>query len=691
MKRIFNIILLWVITVSIISCGKDENIFKDSYGYLKMNISSNDEINIETKAPGDVYAFDIVDASNRVVESYSDHRELDGQPIKLKPGAYTINATTGEDVAAGWDSPFYVGTKNVDIVSNNTTTANVVCYINNVKVLVVLDESVTEKFRKVYVTVSNPVNNGSLVYKYAEGATDNTINREGYFAFTNNDLEYSVYLENTVGVVYDGIIHGLIQEVKNKTCYTLRFELSEDVDAGATNITVKIDNQMMVKEEDFMINLNKKAKPEFVGVGFNVSEVQYYSKGSDRDFKVNVNSAAGLASLTVKHNNTALFNAGVPGSFNLMNTPDKATINNAGITWGEIAEGSTSATIEFTNLIKSLALGEYEFTFEALDKQNQMVESKFAVTVIPDVETSTISVEPWAKHAVLFGMWNTIEKPSGVGFEYKKVSDSEWIKVTDNLQIDGSNYSKKITGLEPNTEYVFRTVSDKEASNEIRFTTERADQISNMNFDTWNGSNPYSSESEMWWDSSNANGIVTNVSKETSHIKKGSAAKLETKSTLGILAAGSIYLGKFGSLQGMSGATLDFGRPYNCRPLTLKGWYDYTPATIDHTKSPYGNLKGESDICEIYCLLTDWISPFTVNTSDKIFIDFANDPKIIAYGTLTNNSSTNGWKAFEIELEYRSNRTPKYCVIVCASSKYGDYFTGGKGSVLYVDEFEFTF
>lgn len=681
-----------MLSIAIVSCGKDENIFKEGYGYLKMNLTSDHEINMETKAPGDVYAFDIVDAANNVVESYTDHRELNGQSIKLKPGAYTINATTGEDVAAGWDSPFYVGTQKVSVESNKTATANVVCYINNVMVKVVLDESITDKFNKVHVTVTNPSNNGSLVYKYTEGASDNTINKEGYFAFTNNDLEYSVYLENTAGVVYDGVVKGLIQEVKNKTCYTLKFELSQQESAGAANITVTIDNQVMVKEEDFMINLNKKAKPELTGGGFNLSETQYYSIGSSRDFKVNVTSAAGLASLTIKHSNTALYNAGIPGSFNIIDTPDKTTINNAGIVWSEIADGATSAEIEFTDLVASLALGQYEFTIEALDKQNQLETAKFALTVIPDVETSSISVEPWAKHAVLFGMWNTIEKPSGVGFEYKKVTDSEWTKVTEDLQIDGSNYSKKITGLEPDTEYVFRTVSDKESSNEITFRTERADQIANMNFDTWNGNNPYSNTDSMLWDSSNAAiSLVQPVAKETSNVKKGSAARLETKSAFGVLAAGSVYLGKFGETIGTSGAQLYFGRPYSCRPLSMKGYYSYAPKAIDKTKDPYTSLKGQNDIAEIYVVLTDWDNWFLVNTSEKKFIDFAGDPNIIAYGNLTCNTNTNGYVSFEIDLEYRNNRTPKYCVLVCSSSKYGDYFTGGVGSVLYVDEFEFTF
>ena len=36
-------------------------------------------------------------------------------------------------------------------------------------------------------------------------------------------------------------------------------------------------------------------------------------------------------------------------------------------------------------------------------------------------------------------------------------------------------------------------------------------------------------------------------------------------------------------------------------------------------------------------------------------------------------------------------RTPKYIVLVAAASKYGDYFSGGVGRVLYVDEFSLVY
>ena len=49
------------------------------------------------------------------------------------------------------------------------------------------------------------------------------------------------------------------------------------------------------------------------------------------------------------------------------------------------------------------------------------------------------------------------------------------------------------------------------------------------------------------------------------------------------------------------------------------------------------------------------------------------------------SENTDGFRAFHIDLEYRSDRTPKWLVIVGASSALGDYFTGGVGSTLWLD------
>ena len=49
------------------------------------------------------------------------------------------------------------------------------------------------------------------------------------------------------------------------------------------------------------------------------------------------------------------------------------------------------------------------------------------------------------------------------------------------------------------------------------------------------------------------------------------------------------------------------------------------------------------------------------------------------------------YQEFDLPITYRSDRTPSVVVIISASSRYGDYFTGAEGTVLYLDEFEFVY
>ena len=42
---------------------------------------------------------------------------------------------------------------------------------------------------------------------------------------------------------------------------------------------------------------------------------------------------------------------------------------------------------------------------------------------------------------------------------------------------------------------------------------------------------------------------------------------------------------------------------------------------------------------------------------------------------------------FIIGLVGDTSRVPTYIVVVASASKYGDYFTGGDGSVLFIDDF----
>ena len=155
-----------------------------------------------------------------------------------------------------------------------------------------------------------------------------------------------------------------------------------------------------------------------------------------------------------------------------------------------------------------------------------------------------------------------------------------------------------------------------------------------------------------------------------------------------------MYYGRFGKLIGTTGAIIDFGQPFKSRPTALHGFYQYAPKNIDNVgeKQPANTVKkGDMDICSIYIALSK--KKYTVdNTNPSTFINFESDENIIAYGELpaADCVNTNGeWKEFTINLKYKNiTDKPAYLIIVCSSSKYGDYFTGGKGSCLHLDDFE---
>lgn len=321
----------------------------------------------------------------------------------------------------------------------------------------------------------------------------------------------------------------------------------------------------------------------------------------------------------------------------------------------------------------------------------------WSLTAIPtEVPAQITSVNPWCWSADVKAMFDgTSQVPT---IMYKAKSASDWISVpTEKVTVDGVNISLTIDQLSEGTEYDLKLVLEGKELSEQTFTTGTPQQIPNQSFDDWwlNGKvwNPYAegaSESDKFWDSANpgaAGFIGSSTCPETEDVVKGKAARMESKYAAIAFAAGNLYIGKFGRVEGI-GATLDWGKEFTGMPSALKGYFKYIPKPIDKTKPPYDNMIGKTDKCQIQIFLTDWDAPFLINTTASQFVDLANDPHIIALGRMETDETITEYKEFTIPLEYRSHRKPKYVVISCCASYLGDYFTGGVGSTLLVDEFE---
>ena len=343
---------------------------------------------------------------------------------------------------------------------------------------------------------------------------------------------------------------------------------------------------------------------------------------------------------------------------------------------------------------------------------DNMTEKEVDLTLdFTSSEAEAKSVNAWALFADVTGSLKSNSVPEGLKLQYKKMTEEAWTDFAGEIKTDAENkaFTARLAGLEPGANYIVRAVTAKEeGKKQIAFTTEAAAEVHNMNFDSWymSGKAPMPNASGYSvWDSANkaTAGLGTIPTKqETGHLaatgEGKSAVKLESMTAFGIMAAGNIYTDAFQKVIGMSGAALEWGTPFTSRPLALKGYFDYTPMNIDMADAAHEALKGQPDTCQIQIFLTDRADRFQINTSEGKFVD-VNGSDIIAYGkvesgtvTSTKDGLVNGYEPFTIKLEYRSTtRKPTQIVIVGAASKYGDYFTGGKGSVLYLDEFSFVY
>ena len=321
----------------------------------------------------------------------------------------------------------------------------------------------------------------------------------------------------------------------------------------------------------------------------------------------------------------------------------------------------------------------------------------------------TGSVNAWSTFAWLSG---SITSKSAdfdserLTFQWKKQADADWNEMPSNeLANDGSdNITATLRGLTPNTAYEYRLcyVEDDNviAGNPVAFTTESMISLYNGGFEYWwmDGKVAYPTEKgTSYWDTSNQGAASfggSNTTETTEVVHSGSkAAKLESKYIVIKFAAASMYTGSFGQLVGTSGAKLNWGVPFTARPTALKGYMQYAPVAINRVGSnlPAGAPgKGETDQCGMYCaLLTEALK--VDNTDMKTFPDWEKDPRVIAYGALPieqNVHSGGQWKEVNIPLVYRDLTTkPTHLLVVFSASKYGDYFHGGEGSTLYVDDF----
>ena len=613
MKRIYTILLI-ASTLFFFACQQEENLTGGATGYLRLTV--NEDMSTNSRAVPENYkpeqiAVQIVNAEGETVKETEDWELWSGKQIELPVGKYTIKASSngfdGKD--AGFDIPYYTGSKGVTITANGEANETIICKLANVKVTVNFDPALIAKVRSVAATVDNdevPNDGTPAVYSLA---FDTEETRSGYFPVTK--LFASITVVNK-----DGDSHSMRKEL---------------TDAEGNPV---------------------KARDHFI---LNIKETDTGEQG----ITVTVDPTTHEYSYT----------------FNVSTKPTSGATLTAGA-WDRLAY------LKATNVS----------TGTGVSTEGMKFQYRAAV------ETATLAED----------------------------EESGWTDVVTTTE--ENNHTAMLTGLAAETAYEYRLVNGNgEVIASQSFTTGKADAqmaLVNGGFEDWcvrsaktaiankNTTFPCSETDydagNLYWDTSNrgANSIsqMDPTNKSTDFVIAGTyAAKLQSVKVLGsIFAAASMYTGSFGGASMDMSATINFGRSFTSRPIALHGYYQYSPANVDavgdNLPADATVSEGNPDQCAIYVALTK--KTYTINNKQEdTFIDFEGDENIIAYGTIEGdyvktNGAANGYTEFTIPLQYKESQfgaIPTHIIIVCSASKYGDYFTGGEGSTLYVDDFSLVY
>lgn len=305
--------------------------------------------------------------------------------------------------------------------------------------------------------------------------------------------------------------------------------------------------------------------------------------------------------------------------------------------------------------------------------------------------------EVWGGFAIIAGSMieGNADHPT---FQYReKGGGNVWKSIDAKIENRTSIYAR-INGLKGGTTYEYRAQLAGVYGEIIEFKTEDTPLIPNMGFEAWtqDGRNwfPGYDTNNNFWSTGNegvtlalAGGHPSNTF-PTDDAVYGKAACLRTiRVNVTNIAAGSIFTGRFTLNVLNPTRSVRFGQPYTGRPTRITFWYKYFPKAIDVANTSDSGMLGEMDSAEIYVYLGKWDNQLFASDLRR-----ENTPGVIAFSSFTTNKQVENYIKQEIVLNYIDRETiPSQIILVATPSKFGENFTGGIGSTLYLDEIEFSF
>lgn len=740
-KNIYRLMAATMFCVSVASCSMEEPFGAGGEGTLTLNTEIRGNV-VRTRA---IAADELTALRNKcvvyienekgLIRKYKGLDNIPGEGIKLRTGSYVAEAWSGDSVSASFSSKFYRGWQQFEM-QEGANSLTLRCNIANVIVSVdpaSLDVNLTD------LKITYWHSRGELVFDQ-----NNIADAKGYFMMPNADknLNYKIEGKKSSGDAYEKT--GVIENVQRAHEYILTLTEEEaPITEGGALIRITIADIPVIEEEVEIFTA-----PAIQGVGYDI-EGQVVSK--DRNFKdtqVYIRGYFGLGSvlMNVSDNFT-----GLTSGMNLVEGSTQTDLAAKGIKVERRQSTDAVTSLEsgevpvdelyvtFTKaFLDALAESdtEYKITFEATDGRHNVstgslrianseaAEEHLAPVGLSEAELSPLAIR--AKRATLDANIYDAAAAANYGIKYREQGSSEWQAAypasgarAKATRATVTPYQVTLTGLTPGTTYEYIAFCDGFDGEDVRtFKTESVFEIPNSSLEEWGtyvGKTIFGGDVDViipsttgdkntsFWGTGNEGGASGNIlltDKSTDMIHSGTySAKLKTGSAMGMMAAGNMFIGTYVKTDGTNGI-LSLGREYNgSHPDKLVIWANYRPASGVSVKKgnesfvPDG-FAGGNDHGQIYVALTTEPVEIRTNPSNRKLFDSENDETVLAYGqvTWTENFGADGQlERIEIPFVYNDRaktKKPLYLIMVASASKYGDYFSGASGSVMYLDDVE---
>lgn len=694
MKNIVNI-LLCVATLVLASCIGDggvkddgNNIPSDEKGVLMLNVATRTEGGVAMRD----YTLCIYKneaGASTLVRKYDSSKEEMQKPeyIWLLAGNYTAKVESGKSVSATFDESekYFIGETSFDIVAGNSLTVDLVAVMQNIPVEVLFDQTVIDGFHDGYYAEVKASNSAKLRY---------TESKKGYFVMpqgvTTLSWSFVGTYEYASGEQVSVNKSGTIENVAVKHGYKLAFKYSKDAPGFLGGLEVVVDESVEERDDHLAFNPD----PQIAGDGFDMNVRINYSTGDRRyvvtspsdmsivklmaDGKVFDPIADTVAGVAIEGLNTSLLYVTLSDDF-----------------FNGLMGGEQNIELYIEDIAGGATTKELPYNLQGVniyDNSNEHLAWSGGTTNLSATIFTT---------------------PQSVQIVYRE-GDQEW-KAFDAVASGENTYTAQISGIDANHTYEYNLILDGKTIGTPRtFTTRDGNQIPNGGLDDWCTNSdgvviPYSTPDNAYWCTGNYGtedyvGNITNLSYEVRPGTKGKrSASLKSVYAVVKFAAGNIYVGSWGGMNGMN-ATVYFGQPFefNAKPRAFRFWAKFNCGIIDKVSGKVGK-EGDPDLIKIFCCMATEshkvdsgdASGTTFSPSDaNIKSGDARYNKVLYSAYFETTQSQEEWKQFEVPFTFYGtdpNQVPTHLIVTFTCSGYGDFFDGSTKSTMYIDDIELVY